>query len=243
MPVAVHLPSFCTQADDPCTCKGGGFEIYEPFCNVSKGNLSSSSIFNISLEAQSEYASVPESLDTGVIAVAAGTVVIVGVIFVVYRAYQSLWAVQAKVEQMDRNREAERQRQQEESTFLAERLAEATARLAAEIKGNELSFDAIEFEEGKEGIVSVGQSEITLIEREMKLTSLCSHAPVAALLPVRVGQLGQGAFGVVRRARYQGETVAVKKIKVAASRLFWREEDAAAVDDFISEINVMNGLR
>ena len=33
------FPSFCTQVDDPCSCKGGGFEIYEPFCNVAKGTV------------------------------------------------------------------------------------------------------------------------------------------------------------------------------------------------------------
>ena len=31
--------------------------------------------------------------------------------------------------------------------------------------------------------------DITLIARGMKLTRLCSHAPVAALLPARVGQV------------------------------------------------------
>ena len=38
--------------------------------------------------------------------------------------------------------------------------------------------------------------EITLIARGMKLTRLCSHAPVAALLPARVGQAS-----FLRRAR------------------------------------------
>ena len=210
--------------DDPCSCKGGGFEIYEPFCNVSKGistnastpsNISNISrqaqneysISNVSRQAQIEYTAVPDSLDTGTLAAAAGTVAVVAVIFVVYRTNQSLWAVEAKVEEMDREREAERLRQQEENKFLEERLAEAEAKLEAGIEGDELDFDAIEFEEGKEAI------------------------------------LGTGSFGVVRRARLHGEVVAVKKIKIATSHQFWRREDAAAVEDFISEINVMNGLR
>ena len=175
--------------------------------NVSIQVQNEYSISNVSQQAQIEYTAVPESLDTGTLAAAAGTVAVVGVIFVVYRTNQSLWAVEAKVEEMDREREAERLRQQEENKFLEERLAEAEAKLEAGIEGDELDFDAIEFEEGKKGI------------------------------------LGTGSFGVVRRARWQGEVVAVKKIKVATSHQCWRREDAAAVEDFISEINVMNGLR
>ena len=36
--------------------------------------------------------------------------------------------------------------------------------------------------------------EITLIARGMKLTRLCSHAPVSALLPARFGQTGLGKY-------------------------------------------------
>ena len=115
--------------------------------------------------------------------------------------------MEAKAVEIDEERKAEAERQVEESKFLADRLAEAEAKLEAEIKGDELNFDDIKFEEGEDGI------------------------------------LGKGAFGVVRRATFQGEVVAVKRIKVAASRLFWKEEDAAAVEDFIAEINMMSGLR
>ena len=38
------------------------------------------------------------------------------------------------------------------------------------------------------------QREITLTARGMKLTRLCSHAPVAALLPARVGQSSVSSF-------------------------------------------------
>ena len=55
--------------------------------------------------------------------------------------------------------------------------------------------------------------------------------------------IGKGAFGVVRLAYYQGETVAVKQVKVAASKAFWKEEDAQAVQDFVSEIAIMSPLR
>ncbi len=55
--------------------------------------------------------------------------------------------------------------------------------------------------------------------------------------------IGKGAFGVVRLAHYQGETVAVKQVKVAASKAFWKEEDAKAVKDFVSEIAIMSPLR
>ena len=152
---------------------------------------------------------VPDAIaeNWGTFVATAVTVAAVAVIFVVYRVYQSLWAVQARMEKVDKERESEIERQEQESKFLAEKLAEAEAKLKAEIKGKELDYDSIEFEEGKEGI------------------------------------LGQGAFGIVRRAKLLGEVVAVKKIKVAASRLFWREEDAQAVEDFVSEINVMTELR
>ncbi len=48
-------------------------------------------------------------------------------------------------------------------------------------------LEALEYCHGEGIVVSFGQSE-TLIARGMKLTRLCSHAPVAALLPARVGQ-------------------------------------------------------
>ena len=44
----------------------------------------------------------------------------------------------------------------------------------------------------REGVSA--KREITLIARGMKLTRLCSHAPVSALLPARFGQTGLGKY-------------------------------------------------
>ena len=66
-------------------------------------------------------------------------------------------------------------------------VSEASAR--ATKKGIELKVGAIPYGEFR------AKRGITLIARGMTLTRLCSHAPVAALLPARVGQERHTDFG------------------------------------------------
>ena len=89
---------FCTSPTDACSCQGGGFEIYEPFCNAvatevaeTKSNKTSSSGANITTlktftkltRSKTEYKGIFEVLaaEVAVIATSIGAIVLIIVVF------------------------------------------------------------------------------------------------------------------------------------------------------------------
>ena len=108
----VPTVAFCTSQTDPCSCKGGGFELLDAFCNAATaiGNsnetssVNESSIANLANEARAEYDGIFEALgvDATLIIVSIGVGVLVVVVFVVARIVFELAKVndeKAKAEQ------------------------------------------------------------------------------------------------------------------------------------------------
>ena len=104
--------AFCTSPTDPCSCKGGGFEIYETFCNataaIDNSNETSavneSSVAVLTNEARTEYKGIFEALgvDAALIIVSIGVGILVIVVFVLARIVFELVKVKdekAKAEQ------------------------------------------------------------------------------------------------------------------------------------------------
>ena len=93
---------FCTSPTDACSCEGGGFEIYQPFCNVTvtevvKSNLTSSSSANLTSLAtlatlkrsRAQYRSIFEELEAEVatIATSVGAIILIVIVFTSARVY------------------------------------------------------------------------------------------------------------------------------------------------------------
>ena len=82
-PVAVL---FCTSAEDPCSCNGGGFEIVAPFCNFTteENNVSSKTKQE---SARSEFVGVFDALgdNTAVVIISVGVGVVILAVFAVAR--------------------------------------------------------------------------------------------------------------------------------------------------------------
>ena len=91
----VPTVAFCTSPTDPCSCKGGGFEIYETFCNataaIDNSNetfaVNESSVAVLTSEARTEYKGIFEALgvDAAIIIVSVGVGILVVVVFVLAR--------------------------------------------------------------------------------------------------------------------------------------------------------------
>ena len=100
----IPTPIFCSSSD-PCSCEGGGFELYAPLCaaaaasaagGVNTSNVSNN-ISNVSnemklTEVENEYVSLFDFLgeDTTTVLVSVGVVIIIGVIFALVRLLMNL---------------------------------------------------------------------------------------------------------------------------------------------------------
>ena len=105
--------AFCTSPRDSCSCTGGGFEIFETFCNAKTADYKSnetsapaneSSITSLANEARAEYKGILEALgvDAAIIIVSVGVGILVVVVFFVARIIIELAKVndeKAKAEQ------------------------------------------------------------------------------------------------------------------------------------------------
>ena len=101
----IPTAAFCTSSTDPCSCEGGGFEIYAPFCNAALFNYESNettsgaSTSNVTTvkdvqalqAAKTEFPSIFDALagKITVILVSVGVVVLVVVVFTFARVCAS----------------------------------------------------------------------------------------------------------------------------------------------------------
>ena len=99
-------PFFCSSQHDPCSCTGGGFQIFQPLCDAAS-NSSASSGSNVSSNqslafvrqaALNEYPGLLDSLEGNVIAVVVSFVVIVVIALVFGIARSSMLAARAERE-------------------------------------------------------------------------------------------------------------------------------------------------
>ena len=93
---------FCTSPTDACSCKGGGFEIYDSFCNANVGgagesnltsysnaNLTSSAIVASLRKSKLEYKGIFEVLEAeaATIAASVGAIILIAIVFSFVRVY------------------------------------------------------------------------------------------------------------------------------------------------------------
>ena len=117
---------FCSSASDPCSCSGGGFEIYEKFCNVSKqeitqanGTDTSNITFpDLKAQARAEYVSIVEALDDSGTVILVTTVVgiVIGLIFALVGAELDRRKAEREVVQkrcVSKGRQQKRERERE----------------------------------------------------------------------------------------------------------------------------------
>ena len=108
----VPTVAFCTSQTEPCSCTGGGFEIFDTFCNAttavdnSNGTsaVNESSVAALTTEARTEYKGLFEALgvDGTLIIVSVSVGILVVVVFVLARIFLLLAKVnneKAKAEQ------------------------------------------------------------------------------------------------------------------------------------------------
>ena len=74
---------FCSNQKDPCTCTGGGFEIYDKFCLKPATNLTSVNVSGLGEAAKEEYQSIFDALagDAGTVLLGITTVFVVTSVF------------------------------------------------------------------------------------------------------------------------------------------------------------------
>ncbi len=91
--------AFCTSPTDPCSCNGGGFEIYDKFCNpesTKDGNETSNSTTTIVDDARQEFQSVFDTLvNENTSATLVGVVAILTVITIFALAYMYRQSLEA----------------------------------------------------------------------------------------------------------------------------------------------------
>ena len=110
-------PFFCTARDDICTCKGAGFDIFQPFCdardkitkpgqNMSSANATNAVSTTVA-EAKAEFAGFFVSLGPtlGVVALSVGVIALTLVIFVVFRILNMLNTANVKAEEARKAKE------------------------------------------------------------------------------------------------------------------------------------------
>ena len=198
------IPSavFCTSPTDACSCKGGGFEIYDPFCNTSliffteanetsSGNASTTAASVLALKmAKEEYEGIFDVLagDTAIILVSVGVVILVIVVFTVARIYI------AYTKAGDAQAEAERK---------ASEAREQNLRLKEELKATMLDDEQ----------VAMVQENAPVIEDKLPI-----HFKLDWEVLQFLERLGSGTFGDCFKGTKGGRLVAIKKMRAGEFR-------------------------
>ena len=105
--------AFCTSPTDPCSCTGGGFELYEIICNATAAAANSnettsaaneSSIASLTDAAKTEYGGITDALgvDADLIVVSVSIGILIVVVFVVTRIILALIKVTSEKAEAER---------------------------------------------------------------------------------------------------------------------------------------------
>ena len=189
-------PFFCTSEHDPCSCTGGGFAIFKPFCDaLSKSReqnatpASNETIESVRAGAKVEYPGLIESLEgsSTTIIVSASVIVLITLIFGVARS--QLAAAKAEKERD----EVELQRLE---------LLEQNRRILEELSLNALSEEQVEIvHEGATALEQAVPSRYKIASRKITFEAL----------------LGSGSFGDCYKGYFHNSAVAVKQMRVVSS--------------------------
>ena len=121
-------PIFCTSSADPCSCSGGGFEIYSVFCAAAAD--SNVSVANLTAKAYEEYNAVPDFLAQNItsILLSFAVVIVVTMVYTVANLWLSLNAKTVAVEELQEKAQKLEQKAQEEKDFLNKKMKKMEAK-------------------------------------------------------------------------------------------------------------------
>ena len=96
--------SFCTSPTDPCSCEGGGFEIYRDLCASASQDYGNNTGNTTALakQAEKEFQGLFDALsgDTTTVFVSVGVLILVVAVFAVARGYQQWMEATAKAKEL-----------------------------------------------------------------------------------------------------------------------------------------------
>ena len=101
---------FCTSAEDPCSCVGGGFEIYAKLCSRranttfhTNSTLEVNSTLAGSNQVQNEFVGIFDALsgDATTVIISIAVIAVVASIFAITRAYQQSQRAASKVVELE----------------------------------------------------------------------------------------------------------------------------------------------
>ena len=197
--VTIPTPIFCSSPD-PCSCEGGGFELYKPLCavaaaaaaakglNETDANASKTAPSINTTEVQNEYVSLFDFLgdDTTTVLVSVGVVVIIGVTFALLRLLLGLQrANKEKVMAQRKQEEAEQQRL--ELLEQNKRVEEQNKRIQDQLMLTQLNLEQV-------AIVEANSSDL---EKQVPAVFQLNWRDL-----LFEGRLGSGSFGDCYKGTY-----------------------------------------
>ena len=197
--VTIPTPIFCSSPD-PCSCEGGGFELYEPLCaaaaaaaaakglNETDANASKTAPSINTTEVQNEYVSLFDFLgdDTTTVLVSVGVVVIIGVTFALLRLLLGLQKAN-KEKLMAQRKQEEAEQRELELLEQKKRIEEQNRRIQDQLMLTQLNANQV-------AIVEANSSDLD------------KQVPTVFQVDWRdllfEGRLGSGSFGDCYKGRY-----------------------------------------
>ena len=190
-------PFFCTSQHDPCSCTGGGFEIFATFCeaaqeaesaaNKTAPEASNKTLAKITAAAKSEYGGLFEALQSNSVIVI-GTIVSIFVIGLVFALARSQFLA------------ADAEREKDEIEVQRLDLLEQNSKIQSQLALSELNEEQVE-------IVHAGAEALEAeVPARFKIGG-SKKIEFEALL-------GSGSFGDCYKGRFHNMAVAVKQMRV-----------------------------
>ena len=187
---------FCTSPTDPCSCLGGGFEIYNRFCNKTNDNRTKAPSVD---QAEKEFKGIFDALegDSETILVSVGMVALTAAVFALAHS-------QLKVTEIKRVRDA----LETEKVLLLEQKVELQEQ-------NKKIQDELALRALNDKQVKVVHAGAAMLEAEVP-----ERFRIASTDITFEALLGSGSFGDCYKGYFHNVPVAAKQMRVVGF-LFW----------------------
>ena len=120
-------PIFCTSSFDPCTCSGGGFEIYRVLCVAAADP--NASITNLTKQAMEHYHAVPRFLEQNMtpILLSASVLTVIVMVYAVANLWISLQDQKYTLKELEEKAQKMKKKLQERD-FLSKKMKKMEAK-------------------------------------------------------------------------------------------------------------------